>query len=77
VTRPLRVLRQIVAPNGRHRPRPTPQPLLRPIEALDQRPAYCASEKRTTLHVHLRSGGIQCLDCRNPAPATAPTGDLT
>ncbi|PWI08354.1 hypothetical protein DIZ27_23230 [Streptomyces sp. NWU339] len=64
-------MRQIVAPNGKHRPRrldsvpPTAQP--RPVEATETTvndTAYCPAEKRDRLHAFLRTGGRVCWTCR-------------
>ena len=43
---------------------PAPQPMLRPVEALDQFEARCPIEQRQTLHVRFSMGGVQCLECR-------------
>lgn len=60
------IARAWVTPRGgRHRATaPAQAPLLRPIEALDQFEARCVAERRTTLHVRFRTGGVMCLDCR-------------
>lgn len=50
-------------PSGQHR---APHPLLRPQEALEQFESWCPVEHRPTLHTRMSSGGVLCMDCRNP-----------
>lgn len=80
--KPLRALRQIVAPAGKHRPRRVQETvplavLMRPEEALANDEAWCPAEKQFRLHAFLRTGGRVCWTCRwvtdhdalNPASA--------
>ncbi|MFC5202803.1 hypothetical protein [Streptomyces kaempferi] len=70
MTSPLRVLRQIVAPAGKHRPGVVhPAPLLRPDDALATEAALCPAEERTTLHALNRDGSRTCWTCRTTTPA--------
>ncbi len=74
MTSPLRVLRQIVAPNGRHRARPLPDDeLLGPeptapagvfVQAWDD----CPSCRKATAGV-LHKDGWTCGECLTVAPA--------
>ncbi|MFI6251463.1 hypothetical protein [Streptomyces sp. NPDC051016] len=57
--------RALVSHFGRHRSL-TPAQLLRPVQALEQFEAHCPVEHRQTLHTRLGSGGVLCMDCRNP-----------
>ncbi|MET7436610.1 hypothetical protein ACFYQQ_00980 [Streptomyces sp. NPDC005496] len=69
MTSPLRVLRQIVAPAGRHRPGATqPTPLLRPDDLVANKAAYCPAEQRTTFHGMHRDGSRHCWTCRTNTP---------
>ena len=65
------VLRAWPGSSGRHRASAaraaSPEPLLRPTEALDQFEAYCPAEDRPTLQIRLRLGGELCTECRNPS----------
>ena len=69
------VLRAWPGSSGRHRavgtPAAAPEPMLRPIEALDQFEAYCPAEDRPTLQIRLRLGGELCTECRNPSHVAA------
>lgn len=58
--RPLRALRQLVAPTGKHRA----IVMLQPAEAMANDRGWCWSEGRETLHAYLRTGGRVCWDCR-------------
>ncbi|MGW7495404.1 hypothetical protein ACWGKA_14030 [Streptomyces luteogriseus] len=51
--------------SSRPRTVPGPAPMLRPVEALDRFEARCLVERRNTLHVRFRAGGVMCLDCRS------------
>lgn len=63
-------------PPGRHRAgRPVPEPMLRPVEALEQIEAYCPAEDRPTLQIRLRLGGMCCTECRNPVHTTTAQGE--
>lgn len=67
--KPLRALRQIIAPAGKHRPRRVQETvplgvLLRPCEAMVNDFAWCPAEKRVTLHAFFRLGGRECWTCR-------------
>ncbi|MFD3310099.1 hypothetical protein [Streptomyces sp. NPDC058694] len=67
--KPLRALRQIVAPAGRHRPRRVEETvpvavLMRPEEAMVNDLGWCPAEQRETLHAFLRTGGRVCWTCR-------------
>jgi hypothetical protein len=65
MTSPLRVLRQIVAPNGRHRPRPVLLPD-EPIPALDG-PVEHAVLDDDELHRLLEADAVQPIECA-PCP---------
>jgi hypothetical protein len=57
----LRVLRQIVAPNGRHR---ATHQLLRPVEALAEVTVRCRAEGRDTVHARTRvTNELICRSC--------------
>lgn len=69
VARACRVLRQVVAPAGKHRPRHGVETvplavLMRPDESMVNDVAYCPAEERKTLHAFLRLGGRVCWTCR-------------
>lgn len=82
--KPFRVLRQILAPAGKHRPQPVQETvplavLLRPAEAMVNDQAWCPAEERQTLHAFLRTGGRVCWTCRTytghgPLTSTPPRG---
>jgi len=54
---------------------PALQPMVRPIEALDQFEARCVAERRATLHVRFAMGGVMCLDCRRRITTQNTQGD--
>jgi hypothetical protein len=68
VTSPLRVLRQIVAPTGRHRPKPV---LLDADEIATHEDADCPRCERATAHAVNRDTSRRCWDCGATTPAGA------
>lgn len=83
MSRPLRVLRQIVAPAGRHRaasPRgvvdeATLARLLSTGDAAATECAHCPACARTTAHAMQRDGSRRCWTCNTitpPPPQEAP-----
>lgn len=80
MTSPIRVLRQIVAPNGRHRPHPVAAPAVSPaefpappvggmfVQAWDD----CVPCGRATAGV-LHKSGWTCGDCLTSIPAGGET----
>ncbi|MFF0143589.1 hypothetical protein ACFYRN_45305 [Streptomyces sp. NPDC005227] len=73
MTRPFRVLRQIVAPNGRHRPHPVAAlldetSLLAADAVAANESAPCPTCARTTFHALNRDGSRTCWTCRTATP---------
>lgn len=54
---------------GRHR---AGDPLFRPCNVADNRPAYCLVQQRTTDHAVLAGGLLICWECRNHTIAPQP-----
>lgn len=76
-----RVLRQIIAPAGKHRPHTVDEfvpvaVLMRPTEAMVNDLAWCPAEKRKTLHAFLRLGGRECWTCRTITTDPTPPGGV-
>jgi hypothetical protein len=77
---PIRYLRTVARPTGRHRgPRPAEatapaDALMRPVEATANDLAWCPAEERETLHAFLRLGGRQCWVCRTVTTDPTPPG---
>lgn len=72
--KPLRALRQLVAPAGKHRSSSVePEPkLFRPEEAMANDEAWCAVEQRYRLHAYFQMGGRICWTCRTVTPCPPP-----
>jgi hypothetical protein len=70
------VVRQVVAPNGKHRPRRLGETALEPIEARVDDIAWCPVEEKDTLHAFLATGGRQCWTCRVVTVDPAPPGGV-
>ena len=79
MTSPLRVLKQIVKPDGRHRPHrhapaaPAAVPLDEPEQRLDNEDQVVANElapcpacQKTTFHAMYRDGSRRCWTCNTP-----------
>jgi hypothetical protein len=81
VARACRVLRQVVAPAGRHRTRRVEEAvplrvLMRPTEAMVNDLAWCPAEERETLHAFFRLGGRECWTCRTVTMGPTPPGGV-
>ena len=67
---PITYLRRVAKPTGRHRAESpaSPEPLMRPEEAMVNDVAWCPVEQRETLHAFRHTGGRICWTCRTLTP---------